>query len=145
MNRQQIRNVLVWNWTRRCVKMMEPSSFRQVILISVICEPNQQSRVWCDSTSFWSVVTGLLSMNLGVRKFKCDVCSKEFRKKSSLLCHTRTIHVSDSERRRPVECEEWGQTFTENGSLTVHLRVVHRGEKRYSCDWQVGKRIKCQN
>ncbi|CAB3376125.1 Hypothetical predicted protein [Cloeon dipterum] len=64
-----------------------------------------------------------------LRLFKCQVCGKDFKQKSTLLQHER-IHTD----ARPYGCPECGKRFRQQSHLTQHLRI-HANEKPYSCGY----------
>ena len=55
--------------------------------------------------------------------FKCDICGKDFREKSTLTIHQRS-HLPDEERYK-WSCEMCGKKFPEKGNLATHLNGVH--------------------
>jgi uncharacterized Zn-finger protein len=62
----------------------------------------------------------------------CAICSKNFKRKGSVLSHVRNIHFG----QKPFKCPECGKAFAGNAFLQDHLRAMHRGEKgNHSCQF----------
>ncbi|KAG0725829.1 Zinc finger protein 208 [Chionoecetes opilio] len=59
--------------------------------------------------------------------FTCDVCGRNFHKRSLFLMHKRK-HVDD----KPFKCH-CGKSFSTSGNYNTHKRI-HSGEKPYKCD-----------
>lgn len=62
------------------------------------------------------------------RKFTCDICSKQFHLKGSLVRHQR-VHSGE----RPFICYICSKSFIDKKTLTRHIRT-HIGEKTFICD-----------
>ncbi|XP_071141500.1 uncharacterized protein [Mytilus edulis] len=64
----------------------------------------------------------------GGKAHKCQVCNREFDRKSAWLIHTKT-HTGE----KPHLCELCGKGFSTTSLLNVHMRS-HTGEKPFKCD-----------
>lgn len=73
-------------------------------------------------------------INHATKKFVCQVCHKEFIRKSGLVRHN-LIHSGI----KPNVCNVCGKRFLQKSALTVHYRT-HSGEKPYSCE-RCGRRF----
>ncbi|CAH1779250.1 unnamed protein product [Owenia fusiformis] len=63
----------------------------------------------------------------GVRWHQCTYCSKEFKKPSDLVRHTR-IHTHE----KPYKCTQCFRSFGVKSTLTAHLKT-HSGVKEFKC------------
>ena len=74
----------------------------------------------------------------GEKRFKCDICSKDFFSNYMLTRHMR-IHTGE----KPYKCDLCQKSFSNRSTLTSHMRI-HTGEKPYKCDiWQKTYSMKC--
>ncbi|KAJ9598602.1 hypothetical protein L9F63_010731 [Diploptera punctata] len=64
-----------------------------------------------------------------VEKYRCPVCSREFRK-TSLRCHLRT-HTEE----RPFMCSICFRGFGHRSSLLTHIKQTHRQQVGYTCEF----------
>ncbi|CAL1301373.1 unnamed protein product [Larinioides sclopetarius] len=64
----------------------------------------------------------------GKKKYVCNVCRKQFKKKSRLVNHYR-IHTGE----KPFVCGSCGKEFADKANLNRHGRT-HTGEKPFACD-----------
>ncbi|XP_030271972.1 zinc finger protein 569-like [Sparus aurata] len=79
--------------------------------------------------------------NRGKKSFKCDICGKDLKYKSTVNIHMRT-HTDE----RPYSCSTCGKHFINRSNLTDHMRT-HTGEKPYSCStcgkqFRIGRNLK---
>ncbi|XP_018012099.1 uncharacterized protein LOC108669304 [Hyalella azteca] len=63
----------------------------------------------------------------GERPFRCPYCSKSFASKGNCNTHVR-VHT----RERPYVCQHCGKQFSQHGQMVIHVRR-HTGEKPYVC------------
>jgi uncharacterized Zn-finger protein len=66
--------------------------------------------------------------HLPKKKYKCDVCEREFFWPSYLIIHKR-IHTNE----KPFACDFCEKKCALLSNLKIHMRV-HTGERPYSCD-----------
>ena len=85
----------------------------------------------CDVCTKRFVTAGLLNshrkMHMEQRRFKCTICQVQFDTQSQVRSHTR-IHTGE----KPFTCEECGEGFRQVSDLKRH-QLRHTGEKPYSC------------
>ncbi len=62
-------------------------------------------------------------MFLGLKRFQCDTCKKQFGFKKDLINHLRT-HTGD----RPFTCDICGKDFAHDSSLKLHKKTHVREE-----------------
>ena len=79
--------------------------------------------------------------NRGKKSFKCDICGKDLKYKSTVNIHMRT-HTGE----RPYSCNTCGKHFINRSNLTDHMRT-HTREKQYSCStcgkqFRIGRNLK---
>ena len=68
-------------------------------------------------------------LNNEEKPYKCDLCSKRFKRRYDLKKHRRT-HTCE----KPYECEICHKQFTQSSSLARHRRI-HTGEKPHACEF----------
>jgi len=64
----------------------------------------------------------------GERPHKCDVCHKQFRRRDTLKIHM-LIHSGERLHR----CDVCQQAFSQHSSLKIHMHI-HTGERQHKCD-----------
>lgn len=70
----------------------------------------------------------ILELHDKATQFSCDVCGKEFNRKSNLIEHN-LIH----DGKYLADCEVCGKSYRTKSALRLHIRS-HTGEKPYVCD-----------
>lgn len=73
-----------------------------------------------------------LIVHSGVRKHKCEVCSKSFSQLFNLNIHLK-LHDPEKGAKERHKCEICGTTFTDPRSLRRH-GAKHSGERKFKCD-----------
>ncbi|XP_041986010.1 zinc finger protein 468-like isoform X2 [Aricia agestis] len=63
------------------------------------------------------------------KQFGCDICSKMFTNKAALFSHT-IVHTGD----RPFSCDICGKSFAHRSTLYNHNKHMHSGTKQFSCN-----------
>ncbi|XP_078593994.1 uncharacterized protein LOC144871909 [Branchiostoma floridae x Branchiostoma japonicum] len=66
-------------------------------------------------------------VHMNVRKFKCNVCSKDFKRKAELVIHM-SVHTGD----HPHLCMYCGKSFKIQASLKQHISI-HLNIKKHVC------------
>lgn len=74
------------------------------------------------------VLTVHMLTHTGQKEYKCNICSKTFVQGSQLKVHKR-IHTGE----KPYRCPMCDMSFAQIGTREAHLRV-HTGERPYKCD-----------
>ena len=69
-----------------------------------------------------------LLTHTGERPHKCNVCHKQLRRRSHLKLHMLT-HTGE----RPHQCDVCQTIFSQLSSLKIHMRI-HTGERPHKCD-----------
>lgn len=69
-----------------------------------------------------------LRLHSNVRPFECEICKHRFVQSGNLRAHMR-IHTKE----RPFKCQVCGKTYNQSGALKVHIRT-HTNERNYKCD-----------
>mmetsp|Transcript_12431 Transcript_12431/g.25298 ORF Transcript_12431/g.25298 Transcript_12431/m.25298 type:complete len:295 (-) Transcript_12431:130-1014(-) len=62
--------------------------------------------------------------------FVCEICDKEFDRKSNMNKHIRHVH----EKLRPYICRLCGKKFGQKSSIDKHVIVVHEKRRIHKCD-----------
>ncbi|XP_055588160.1 zinc finger protein 59-like [Uranotaenia lowii] len=74
------------------------------------------------------------------RRYKCEICEKDFDKKERYVIHKMNAHQIEDERLGAISesanrCEECGETFPYKRMLVVHQSKEHsKRDKKYPCD-----------
>ncbi|GAB0088020.1 hypothetical protein DMENIID0001_023950 [Sergentomyia squamirostris] len=63
----------------------------------------------------------------GLKPFECDICFKRFTRKGEIIVHKR-LHYD----LRPYTCQDCNMSFRKSSNLIRH-RVIHTGEANYQC------------
>ena len=58
------------------------------------------------------------------RTFPCDICWREFARRSALRLHVQSVHMGE----KPYECDHCGERFAQRGHRTFHIRALHTQE-----------------
>ncbi|XP_077287209.1 uncharacterized protein LOC143911979 [Arctopsyche grandis] len=93
-----------------------------------ICSTNSEST---HKTIFQDVSNRVPKLQLqrkNCARFKCEICSKSFPRKSKLMRHLKS-HTGE----KPYKCNICLKPFAEKSNLAAHLKY-HSGEKPYRCD-----------
>ena len=69
--------------------------------------------------------------------FACDLCNKEFKKRSYVREHKRKMHEKTN-----FPCDQCNEEFSQQNSLLTHKILVHEINPRYSTCWQCNRPIK---
>lgn len=69
-------------------------------------------------------------LHLGIHNFKCDMCSKKFYRKSSILCHMH-IHLNIQPYNCPKNC---GKAFYSKTAMHLHTKFHHTKHHEYICE-----------
>ncbi|XP_044742057.1 zinc finger protein 271-like [Chrysoperla carnea] len=106
----------------------QPVQIQEVLGESVL----EEKRFSCDiCTKRFTTKSSLVNhkkVHREEKRFSCDICTKRFTTKSSLVNHKK---VHREEKR--FSCDICTKRFTTKSSLDNHKKV-HREEKRFSCD-----------
>ena len=62
--------------------------------------------------------------------FKCLSCKKNFKYKSSLNLHIKTLHM----KIKNYKCEVCDETFSQNHHLNGHQIAIHNKGQEFKCD-----------
>jgi len=62
-------------------------------------------------------------------QIKCDICQEEFKQRSAMDQHKRTVHTED----RPYQCPVCPKNYAKSAELKLH-NFAHTGETPFSCD-----------
>ena len=74
----------------------------------------------CDARFFGShSVKRHMEMHMGVKNFKCDICQKSYRRKSTLNEHNMKCHSE------PFKCESCNMSFIERWGWEIHCKIEH--------------------
>ena len=71
-----------------------------------------------------------LALDEGVKKFKCDLCDREFGQQSSFQNHVKTIHDST----KTFECDICNTSFISKATYNEHMNVIHKNLIKIECN-----------
>ena len=69
------------------------------------------------------------SVHRGIINFRCESCHKNFKRKSDLKRHTETIHRGSIS----FPCQSCGKNFSRKRDLKRHTELIHEGSINFQC------------
>ena len=68
----------------------------------------------------------------GLKKYKCNLCEKEFGQRGQLKTHEGLIH-SDNFNMKKEKCLSCGKLFISAAKLRTHMKIVHSDVYDFKC------------